>query len=1029
MNEIISSRLHEKLASLSLERNSVVILKGIPLNFVGDGNFPEDLERAVRDPLKYFFELTTSGRKFLTYEEFLLLNAFIFTQYNSVYVVNNSLFMKQYPIEDKFGNATKQNLLEHFAEPDNDSTDPQAQKLSPEEEKFTNIFVGLKELKGFLIGVYNDEQILNKVTIINLFDKTDAVIEEIDSSNAPDIIDLKKETDYADFVRQIISATPDKIFVRTCNYTDDKDRLDAYLKIVAAQIKISTVLPEEITLAFKPRAEFAEILKRHWGYDDFKNFRVYDRQKLYTYDKTTEEVSQEKIISDIVEQVEHCRKVEDFRDVFVTAPTGAGKSVIFQVAAIYLAEKYGLLTIVISPLIALMNDQVQKFKLKDYQKAQTINSETSPITKDQIIKEIADGECDILYISPETLMSRNDIEQLIGDREIGLIAIDEAHIVSTWGKEFRPDYWYMSDRIKKMRKKYSFIIATFTATAIYRGPEDMYWKIIDMLYMNDPITYLGYVKRDDIDIVIDRSPLRQKDKSNDILKTVQEAGLFSKKTLIYFPWVKLLNEAFNKLGSHNHSVATYHAKLFKNDKQTSLNQFGNGQAWVIMATKAFGMGIDIDDIQIVMHFAPTGNVCDYVQEIGRAARRDNLRGEARYHYASSDFKYVKFFHRMAINKYQLINVMKKICEVYRRNPKNNLVLDAENFSYIFYNSEDEDDTINKVKIALLIIQKDFETKLGFPPIFSRPCPLYSKGFFEIAAPSTIQTKYGGITEIDSSATSKNIYCVNLKHIWENNFRNETFPQFKRRIYSKDNNLPAELQTLWAAYIVTIDFKSNFKSTFDKLFGAFESTVRNIYTKNLTNNSVTIDDLSKEFAKVSDLPNHKAQNICEIFIASMESYQNKVFTRRSDKETISFNSPYFQQYFRWFKDTFNEIDANTVAGKFYMTGNRKEYAAVFGILEAMGVLNFDITGGSNNQICLHINQIGVLENAIRNQNGYSNKILNEMNEQRKISLEMLEYIYENPLNSAMIWDLLEDYFLGKIPNAVRNSISQKFGITI
>ena len=532
--------------------------------------------------------------------------------------------------------------------------------------------------------------------------------------------------------------------------------------------------------------------------------------------------------------------------------------------------------------------------------------------------------------------------------------------------------------------------------------------------MNDPITYLGYVKRDDIDIVIDRSPLKQKDKSDEILKAVQDAGMNRKKTLIYFPWVKSLNEAFYNLGSHNHAVATYHAKLWKGDKQKSLERFADGKAWVVMATKAFGMGIDIDDIKVVMHFAPTGNVCDYVQEIGRAARRQNLRGEARYHYSAGDFKYVKFFHRMAINKYQLLDVIKKICEIYRRDPKNNLVLDADNFSYIFYNADDEDDTINKVKIALLIIQKDLEAKYGFPPITARPLPLYSKGYFKTDAQAykIIHGNYGGITPFD---LSRNIYCVNLKHIWENNFRDETFPQFKRRIYLCDATLPAELQTLSAVYIVTINFKDNFKSVFAKLLGAFESTVSKIYTKKLTKNSATIDDLSAEFGKVSGLSNHKAQNICEIFIASMDSYVTKVFTRHHAKETISFNSPYFQQYFRWFRDKFNEIVAGTAKGKFYITGSRKEYAAVLGILEAMEVLNFDITGGSNNQICLHINQISVLEKI---GNNYVNGLLTEMDKQRKISLDMLKYIWENNFNSATIWDLLEDYFIGKIPSAIK-----------
>lgn len=225
--------------------------------------------------------------------------------------------------------------------------------------------------------------------------------------------------------------------------------------------------------------------------------------KLENGEKEVIQVSQENIISNIVQQVENCGEDKDFRDVFVTAPTGAGKSVMFQVPAIYLAEKYGLLTIVISPLIGLMNDQVKNLELKNYTHAKTINSDISPIVKQDIIDKVAEGQYHILYISPETLLSRSDVEQLIGNRTIGMIVIDEAHIVTTWGKQFRPDYWYLGDHIKKLRKKQienpdkqrSFVIATFTATAIYHGIEDMYTETINSLHMLSPITYLGYVKR------------------------------------------------------------------------------------------------------------------------------------------------------------------------------------------------------------------------------------------------------------------------------------------------------------------------------------------------------------------------------------------------------------------------------------------------------------------------------------------------------------------------------------------------------
>lgn len=1041
MNKIILRQLDEKLKSISAEENSAVVLKGIPLSFVGDENFPEDLDAAKENRFRYFNKLVDSERKIFTYEEFLLMQTYFFDAFDSIYILNNNLFMKQYPIEDKFNDATKKILLEYFAEPENDNVDPKVQSLSEKDKKLANIF-WLKEFKNFLIGVYNDDEVLSKpkVTVLNLFAPAEVELVEINLSNVTDFIDLKEESDFVDLVRKIIFDKPDKISVRTCNYSGNGEELDSRLKIIckyfSAQTKIFRVCPEKIAPAFKHRDEFNEILKRHWDYDDFRNFKAYDRQKLYGGERILRDVSQEQIISDIVEQVELRKDGKDSRDIFVTAPTGAGKSVMFQVPAIYLAKEYNLLTIVISPLIALMNDQVQNLELKNYQEAKTINSDISPILKEEIIDKVAAGECNILYVSPETLLSRSDVEQLIGDRKIGLVVIDEAHIVTTWGKEFRPDYWYLGDHIKKLRKKYPFIIATFTATAIYGGKEDMYGEIIKALHMEDPITYLGYIKRDDIDIVINKSQNKfgeisaavdqaiksQKNfdaaneafeakKNQETFKAKMKAKEDLEKLLIYFPWVKLINKAIKNL-AESPIIETYHGQMYRCAKKTSYDSFKNGEALVMLATTAFGMGVDIDDIKTVMHFAPTGNVCNYVQEIGRAARKKGLNGEAIYYHDSSDFKYVKFFHRMAIKEYQLVDVAKKICEIY--NGKKALMLDAENFSYIFSNSEDEEDTINKVKIALLIIQKDLEAKHSFPPIIVRPWPLYAKGFFEMTQQtcSDIQEKYGNcVAPID---IQKNIYNVNLKRIWEKTLKDKSFPNFKRMIYCKDNSLPAELRSLWPAYIANIEFRRNSSSIFQNIFGRLKATVRNIYTGK---NSISLDDFINAFvAGAQGLRNSKGKTICEILIAFLKS--ENAINQHDDKFSFKVDC---KNCLNMVEDKFMQIAAGTQNGVFYITSDKKDFDMVLGILEAMGVLTFDITGGLNNQLLIYINQIDILENIVNNK-FYSNTILKDMEERYNFSLEMLKYIYEGDFTSATIWNLLEDYFLGEIPLEVRNAVA-------
>lgn len=342
--------------------------------------------------------------------------------------------------------------------------------------------------------------------------------------------------------------------------------------------------------------------------------------------------------------------------------------------------------------------------------------------------------------------------------------------------------------------------------------------------MLDSITHLGYVKRGDIDIVIDKEPFHVGERAEstlakftDIENAIKRAKIFGKKTLIYFPEVQLIETAKIILQNRNNfdAVAIYHGRLAKDEKRENYEKFYSGEKLVMLATKAFGMGIDINDIEIIMHFAPTGNVCDYVQEIGRAARKKNLRGEARYHYDKSDFKYIKRLHGLsAIRNYQLVAVAKKIYELYKFKPKNNFLLDAENFSYIFDRYSDEATAVNKVKTALLIIQKDFEARFGFSPLTVRPIPLFSTGFFVInpATQKNILRNYGNcFTEIERSLY---ICQVNLQAIWEKNFRDKSFPQFKYLLYTKSDELTFNRNyQLEPALCVEISFAEDFRAVF------------------------------------------------------------------------------------------------------------------------------------------------------------------------------------------------------------------------
>lgn len=1063
---IIINVINDKIKSLDIEKNSIIVLKGIPVNVVDSTTEKINLADIIDNKLKYFMSIIEK-RKYISYEEFILLADFVVSQYKYVYILNNNIYINQYPIEGCFPEDVRRGLLAHFDEAEAEEND---ETYIGDIDEYISIFDGIKEYDGNLFGVYSQNNtVLNnsKIININLFDKKDVDIELANNDTVIDY-DIIEESDYIDFLKKLFEQ-PDELCIRVSNYTGDLNKLKNHIFTASAYwgvyTKIYFVQVSNIEDKYEHRDEYIEILRKYWGYSSYRKLPVYNMSKLENGEKEVIQVSQENIISNLVQQVENCGEGKDFRDIFVTAPTGAGKSVMFQVPAIYLAEKYNLLTIVISPLIGLMNDQVKNLELKNYTYAKTINSDISPIVKQDIIDKVADGQYHILYISPETLLSRSDVEQLIGNRTIGMIIIDEAHIVTTWGKQFRPDYWYLGDHIKKLRKKQiqnpdkrkSFVIATFTATAIYRGLEDMYIETINSLHMLSPITYLGYVKRNDIDIVIDKLKKDKNerseyelDKFEQIENVIKRAIITNKKTLIYFPTVALIERCYEYLRSKRETekVAVYYGTLSKDKKQESYEKFYAKEKLIMLATKAFGMGIDINDIELVVHLAPTGNVCDYVQEIGRAARKEDLRGEAFYHYNAKDFKHINRLHGLStIRHYQLIEVIKKIDELYQQSlqggkrtdftkKRNAMLLDAENFSYIFGTPvSDEDNNVNKVKTALLLIQKDFESKVGFSPIQVRPIPMFSIGFFEInpRIQEKINNKYfGAIEEIEHN---KHICKVFLSSIWNKDYRTLSFPKFKYEIYSKNQELDFVTKfPMNSALCVGITFNDDYTSIFNNIWGALKKFIlKKVQLAEHTAVSEIVDALLED----CEINKYKAETICEVIIASMDSYRKNfaktTYPIAQEKTTTAGKTKYqfnvaVNSYFQWVEIGMHKVEEETKNGQLYLindAGNKtKEYNVILGILEALGCLSFKMLGGANSQLYIYINQIQSLKNILNAPYRYNNRLLDMVAERHLISVKMLTYIYESGFESEKIWDLLEDYFLGKIPEKVKKECKKE-----
>ena len=1039
----------------------LIVIKGIDIELINGQRV--NLNECILNKRRYIRELMDDFN-IISFDEYVFFKDILHNMFDEIYIIDNNIYGNYYPINADLDEEIVKKLLEFF-----DQDMQNESELMEEVQVYTDIYGNLTEIDNQIYVVYNSYLIDEKVKHIAIFENNniDNIFYKYEHEQIEGFI-IRDEIDYIKFITKIFKEDLREVHliadIRSNNYLWLKEKIDYLINYLEIDIVISSYNNSKKTK--ESYDEYLIYLKKYWNKDKFLNIKFYDNEDLQQNKKTIYEVSQGVIIDSIVKQSIKARNNEEFSDIFVTAPTGAGKSVMFQIPAIYLSEieEDPLITIVISPLIGLMNDQVKGLELKDYSYARTINSDISPIEKEKIKNDILNRKCHILYISPETLLSRSDVDQLIGDRKIGLFVIDEAHIVTTWGKQFRPDYWFLGDHIKKIRKKQetekqsSFPIATFSATIIYNGVEDMYSETINSLNMIDQIKFLGYVKRDDITIDINKISTTEyeNDKFENLISLIMKYILQNKKVLIYFPTVRLINDFYNycQIKGVDTYVTTYHGQLTKYEKNKNYENFYNKEKNIMLATKAFGMGIDIENIEIVIHFAPTGNVCDYIQEIGRAARSKNIHGEAYYEYDSKDFKYINRLHGLSsIKEYQLVKVIKKVYELYvKKNNsyegkgKRDLLVDARDFSYIFENPmSSEDDIINKVKTAMLLIQKDFERR-GYAPFYIRPIPLFSIGYFCICEDirNKINKKYFDCVKLID--IENEICSVNLQQIWEKSFSKKfSFPQFKYMIYSNDEKLDFIYKSnLIPSLIINIDFNKDSKEGYrvlDKIREVINACIRSekFYSVN-----DLVEKVKLKLGYVRSDERYKLQGIIEVIINSMLIYgnnyanfiQGKMITYRETKNrnTIYCFKNAVRKYFEWLDGKIKYINENLRDNHIYLVNNGindkfGQFLLVLGVLESLEIATYDSKSGGNSQIYIRINETKTMKNIIERPYKYKNRLLDQINKRHNLSVLMLTYLFENSFSSEQIWDYIEDYFLGKIPQKVKNDYKKKYNIDL
>lgn len=290
------------------------------------------------------------------------------------------------------------------------------------------------------------------------------------------------------------------------------------------------------------------------------------------------------------------------RDAFAVMPTGAGKSVCYQIPAVLLPG----ITLVISPLISLMQDQVKALNEAGVQAA-FINSSLSEKDYNETIRKARQGTYKIIYIAPERLVTEGFLT-LAKSVPISMVTVDEAHCISQWGQDFRPSYMKIVEFVKTLEKRP--IISAFTATATETVRED----IICTLGLQNPFTLVNGFDRENLFFQVDKP----KNKEQYILKYI--SGHSGDSGIIYCATRKNVDNIYELLKSKGISVGKYHAGMSAVERKKMQDDFVFDYTSIVVATNAFGMGIDKSNVRFVIHYNMPQSMENYYQEAGRAGR-------------------------------------------------------------------------------------------------------------------------------------------------------------------------------------------------------------------------------------------------------------------------------------------------------------------------------------------------------------------------------------------------------------------------
>ena len=506
-----------------------------------------------------------------------------------------------------------------------------------------------------------------------------------------------------------------------------------------------------------------------------------------------------------------------------------------------------------------------------------------------------------------------------------------------------------------------------------------------------------------------------------------------------------------KPGADPSKVMKYHAGLDTAYRNAAQRRFTGGQCRAMICTKAFGMGVDVDDITDVYHYAPTGNLADYIQEIGRGARRKDVDAVATIDFFPTDARYYAQLYSMsALRLKQLREIMKKLYAVYMKSTprKQNFLISPESFTYLFGEGSDP---VNKTKSALMMIAKDLESKYGYPVVIVKSKPTYTKNY--VCIPDSISEefteRFGKYARRVFGKTKKTLnfkkqskkaqqvsvssvgdtYEIDMAKLWEDNFSEKTFGQFKHDFFEgeiisgSDGLAPCMRQRLEIKY--EYDFEVVCEK-FDKYMEAIESVM---FGFKMSSHEFTAKEFKKKLAEEleEELPFAEfIEQILGAFVknpsAAMTRSAKSTIRVLAKKQNPGVIEPRYavqdkayisiaKKFARQLRQCRPWSENNTFVAFLSMDKQTREEYDLAALLELFGLATYETRGGEEAEIFIRLNDPNKVQ-ALANDPRYKNTELDRLNARHRNSRSIITSFFISDIDDDLRWDLIEAYFLGE-----------------